>query len=338
MTKLRIDIKKLLAAHVEDIHQRGGDEVSIDCYKGCWTAMSKGSSDSMYVNTTTGLYICYRCGENGNAVKLIANLTGVTFDQAAAMLQREVRHKLDDMDKLKDMIQDTDPSLAAPDEYKYARRLPPEYLPLPPIKMDGSAVRAYEYLRGRRITDDMMQRYQLGYCLTGRFQGRVIAPVLSYGRPIYFVARDFTGRKEAKVLTPVNVEGKLRASDVVYNLDEATTQPRGVIVEGWTDAVATRGAALLGKRISPVQLGLLRTAGAGKWRDVVIMFDADDPDALAKANIAARVLSMYFPVSLADLPVGKDPASVDNPAPYIDDAEEFDAVTRATLKIRRALL
>ncbi len=332
MKKTDFDIRTFLTANVGDLIEHGKHEVSIACYS-CGDV-----GDHMWVNVSTGAYICYRCGESGYGVKLISKLAGVPWDQATEMIESagagRGRSQLGGVKERLQKLHGREDQTAT--QYKYARRLPSNYERLPAVRESASAQRAYDYLIDRGVTDEMIQRYQLGYCKRGRYQGRVVIPILSYGRPIYFVARDFTGRARAKVLTPPNEENYLSAREVIYNMDDALRSDTLIITEGVFDAMATGGIALLGKRISPTQYGIIMGARAS-WESVVIMFDGDDPEAPACSQVAARALGSRYDVRIADLPPGEDPASVDDPAPFVAGAKENNSILRLKMKIRRSI-
>jgi len=157
--------------------------------------------------------------------------------------------------------------------------------------------------------------YRLGFCLSGRYAGRLILPAHQFGALAFFQGRAM-GDSFPKYLSP---SGR-RASGVVFGLDEAIGVSEVLVVEGPLDVLtlAQRGynaVSLLGKELSIAQAGILRRAGFD--RAVLLM----DGDAIPwGARGAERLLRAGFEVVLAKLPLEHDPDSA--PADVLQRAVE----------------
>lgn len=111
---------------------------------------------SMYVSPTKGIYKCFSCGEGGNAVNFVMNHERMSYPEALRWLAKkyhiEVKEtELTDEEKGK---RDVRESLFVVNEYAngwFQRGL-----------LSHSEGR--EYLRQRGIRDDIVKKFQLGYC------------------------------------------------------------------------------------------------------------------------------------------------------------------------------
>jgi DNA primase len=253
------------------------------------------STPSLGVNVAKGLFLCYGCGEKGNAVKLTkALMKGISWKDAADYFE---------------------PSNAS--DIHDAVTLPDEFHPLPPRKKEG--FHASVYITGRGIAYQQAREFGLGYCVTGYYANRIIIPIYTNGKLQTFIARDYTGQAEKKVKYPKGSN----ASAALFGYDRACALNLEVIVvsEGWADALAvwravesdrisTRlplsrfGAVALGTdRISPEQLNLLK-----KFNEFIVLLDNDKAGKRAIPQVA-NSLSLCGKVYIASLKTSKDPGA-----------------------------
>lgn len=192
------------------------------------------------ISSTTGYYRCWRCHTSG---------------------------KLD--------LEDATPVQQAPADVQPIA--PPEdFMPLTeePAASALCADEAREYLRGRGLTDEAVWRAAgLGVCVTGRYGGRVIAPVLDpEGVWQGWVGRAWV-KKADKPYTncpgmSLGARGALYNEAALYAWEDSPV----LVVEGVFDALAywPHAVAVLGKPTDP-QLATL----AGCARPVVLVLDGD---------------------------------------------------------------
>jgi hypothetical protein len=138
--------------------------------------------------------------------------------------------------------------------------------------------------------------YGVAFCNSSRdplVEGRIWIPLRQDGELVFWQAR-YPGDldwKKSNIRKYMNLDRPVKGL-TLYNHDVARTQPLVVVTEGVTDVwkVGKPGVALLGKHASPRQLDLL----AAGWGDrcIVILLDADDPDAgQAAEKIRLQLLS-----------------------------------------------
>ena len=129
-----------------------------------------------------------------------------------------------------------------------------------------------KYLTDRRIGADIIERYNIGYTLTGEFKDRIIIPSYdSFGELNYFIARGFSRRTKPKYLNP-----EAEKQEIIFNEDKVNWDATIYLVEGVFDhIVVPNSIPLLGKFISPKLFHLLYTKASA---NIVILLDDDAYD------------------------------------------------------------
>jgi len=160
---------------------------------------------------------------------------------------------------------------------------------------------AMVYLRSRGVTDSDIRKYDMGFCESGEYAGRIIIPSYSDGVLTYFVARtffdDFFSYKNPKV-----------SKNVIFFENLIAWKYPIVLCEGVFDAIAIRRNAipLLGKSISEVLLSKIKKE---RVSDIYVCLDLDArKEAMDIAEILLKDDSNRN-VYLIDLPK-KDPAEI----------------------------
>lgn len=262
--------------------------------------------EKLYVNGKRGLWVCYRCGESGGTVKLVAKVDGLAHKDALRfVLEASVRLPSRSLADVEGMLAEDDseaPEARAPVE------LPGEFIPI----FDGTTWRIPGYLRARGIRGRTAVQYGLGFALAGRYANRLILPAHVGGELAFFQARSMTG-SEPKYLAPV-----VDRSRVLWGYDEALGADELLVVEGPVDVLGAAqaglpGVGLMGKTCSVAQAALLAATGASR---LIVMLD---PEASREGAEVARLLGDFAPeVLVAHLPPGMDPG--DAPRPVIQAA------------------
>tara|TARA_R110001583_G_scaffold53133_1_gene164200 strand:+ start:689 stop:1615 length:927 start_codon:yes stop_codon:yes gene_type:complete len=147
-------------------------------------------------------------------------------------------------------------------------KLPQEYKPILGSK-DILARHAFSYLKKRGITIDDIEKYNIGYCETGRYAKMVIIP--SYdesGNLNYFTGRSFEKDPYIKYRNP-----EVSRDIVPFELFINWNIPL-VLCEGPFDAIAIKRNAipLLGKNI---QQNLMKKIVTSKVEKIYIALDTD---------------------------------------------------------------
>jgi hypothetical protein len=136
-----------------------------------------------------------------------------------------------------------------PEEEKEFTGLPTEFVPLwkDLDKLSEVGKRALSYALTRMSKEDI-EVYRIGYCGLGKYQGRIVIPVYSADKVVYFTTRAFLPGVLPKHKHPGREECGIGKEKVVFNLDRALKTGQVVITEGAFDSirVGKDGIAILG--------------------------------------------------------------------------------------------
>lgn len=262
------------------------------------------------VNITKGFWQCWKCGERGRTlIQLLRKLNADKADirELATILQQEI-------------------PTPTPDEPETVLTLPHEYQPLWEPAASLSYRQAMGYLKSRHIGRDDIIRYQIGFCASGRYAGRIVIPSFDEtGSLNYFVSRAY-GFAEYNYLNPPT------SKNVVGFDNQINWNYPIILVEGFFDAMATKrnSIPLIGKTLSKkLQQKIIH-------KGVNDIYLALDDDALKETiKIAERFMKEGVNVWLVDLS-GKDPSVIGTStmSKLIKDAKPLTFVELMQLKMR----
>jgi len=173
-----------------------------------------------------------------------------------------------------------------------------------------------KYLYDRGLTDNDFIKYDVGYCTTGDYGGRIIIPSYSESNQLnYFIARTYEG-------SYYKYKNPEVSKDVIFFENLINWDQPVILCEGVFDAIAIRRNAIpiLGKSLSTKLIKKLITS---KFKDLYIALDTDARD--RALEIAEQFQSYDKRVFLIDLP-DKDPSEMGfiNFTKLIQSAEELD--------------
>ena len=275
--------------------REGGTEVSIPCPL-CFDEQSR-----LYINTNTGLWICFRCSSRGNLITL-----GTDLLEMGELEARETALSIRGPEGRDIPIQAAAPTLTAPTE-EAGIELPEGF-----IWDDGEGLAATYLHASRRVNRVWVREFGMGYVLQGYYAGRIVVPVMTGGVLRTWVARDWTEAAEKKVLMPRDSQ----AGRALFNYDRLSKAPvphsGTIIVEGVFDALAllehnlSHVVATLGAHITDQQRRLLKRLGR---TNVVLLRDGDTAGRTAAIEEARELHAARFDVSIAQLPDDVDPGS-----------------------------
>lgn len=258
-----------------------------------------GKEGKLWVNGVTGRWICFRCEEGGRAAGLVAELEGISRSEAEALIFRDsLAARAADPQTVVDkfragMERDSDEDVDEP--------LPDEFTSI--WNAETKQWQMPVYLLERGVTREAAAHFGMGFCNSGRFEGRVIVPV-ACPRGSAWVARA-TGIQEPKYLNP----SRAALGRLVMGWDDLTGGDF-VIVEGVFDVIrlwqhGITAVATLGKVLHSEQMGLLRCLPREAAPTVML-----DPEEQIAPFKMATMLKLHFRrVRVASLPAGVDPGS-----------------------------
>ncbi len=230
------------------------------------------------VSKEYGLFFCFGCQTTKGLTELIMHTTGRTYFESVRYIKsKEVQTDLEAV---------INKALyAAPDFIQYdellVKRLNKQALESP---------RAMSYYEGRRITQESIIKFDLGY---SEKQDSVVIPIQSPdGMTIGFVARTIEG-KEFK-----NTPG-LPKSKILFNLHRVKSSKVVYVVESSFDAirldqVGFPAVATLGANVSSSQTKLLEKY----FNNVVLVADNDEAGSIMADRLTERLGSLITVVRL----------------------------------------
>jgi DNA primase len=190
---------------------------------------------------------------------------------------------------------------------------------------------ALVYLKNRMVTASDIQKYNIGYCTTGRYRNKVIVPSYdSRGRLNYFIARSFEKEPKQKIDSPPCNKSEMIGFDYFINWNVPV-----ILCEGVFDAIAIKRNAipLFGKTIpKALMIKLLQP-------EVKTVYLALDDDALMESiDHAQRLLDLGKEVYLIQLQ-GKDPSEIgfEGMVQYLQNAKPLTASSLLMLKMEKSL-
>lgn len=302
---------------------------------------------SLSLDPAKGLWVCFGCGEGGDAITLVQKLENLTFIETIERLARRFGVELhyeqlssSDRAAHRRKLRLIEAHRAALDFYHDTLLRSPE------------AKDARAYLKGRGFTKETVQRFSVGFSpgtwdalvarlrsekytdqeltdaglvsrtndghLVDRFRGRVMFPVFDIsGDPVAFGARRMGDEDGPKYLnsaeSPIYKKGH-----VLYGLHWAkgaiVKQGRALIVEGYTDVIALQAAGIdEAVATCGTALGIDHLKGLQRFtQELVLSLDADEAGGRAAERMYDQLIGEAQQLGLSAkvvlMPAGEDPA------------------------------
>ncbi len=238
----------------EPRERRGrGNQYAFNC-PNC--ASDRGEVDNKYnleVNTEKNVFHCWSCGDSNNthgSLKKLVNIWGTR--------QQKQRIKI--------LIPED--FVPTEKEIQIFGGLPSEYIFLNSSYKSRLKTEVLNYLLGRGIDENFIEKYKIGFAEHGKYSGRVIIPSFNLNNEIdYFVTRT-ASRQKPKYLNP-----DAEKSDIIFNEKFLSWYSTIYFVEGVFDhLVVPNSIPGLGMVMSDDLLMKIRN---NTMSDVVIMLDGE---------------------------------------------------------------
>lgn len=256
-------------------------QISFNC-PNCDEDKNKGNLE---VNIEKSVYHCWACGDINDTQGTLSKL----FDKFGTKKQKKVFQ------------------LLMPEEFeikvvkKKKVRLPEGYIqfkdsnPIYPPHRE-----ALNYLKSRGITDDIIEKYQIGYTMKGECSGRVIVPSYNLDSELnYYVARSWDTKTKFKYKNPEAEKEKIIFNEHLIDWDKDIYLVEGVFDGFFLD----NSIPMLGKHLSELLFTQIYEKAKGS---IVICLDGD---AWRDASKLYRELNggiLHDRVKIVKLPKDKD--------------------------------
>jgi DNA primase len=271
-----------------------------------------GDPKKIYENNSQVLWNCPMCDEDKNKGNLEVNVDKAVFHCWSCS---EVNDTHGPLGKLFDMFgtkkQKKVYELFRPEEFKPKEvyreklKLPPHYTlfkdsnPRYPIYQQ-----AMNYLKGRGITDEIIEKYNIGFCDTGTHGGRIVIPSYDVdGELNYYIARSWSPYSKAKYKNPQAEKDK-----IIFNENLVDWEKDLYICEGAFDSVfLPNSIPMLGKYMSEKLFNTIYEKAKG---DVIIVLDPDAWQNAVKLYHELNGGELYGRVKMVKLPGDNDVADL----------------------------
>jgi DNA primase len=270
----------------EKQHYESKAQISFDCpvcaqEKGLDGGDGKGNLE---INYLRHVYKCWACGE----IYGTHGPLGKLFDKFGTKKQK----KLYELVKPEELKQEEakKPKLRFPEGYTKFKDSNPIFIP---------HREALNYLRSRGITDEIIEKYNVGYTVKGDFAYRVIVPSFnSEGQLNYFIARAWTNKK-MKYKNP-----SAEKDQIIFNESLIDWEKDVYLVEGVFDSFfLDNSIPMLGKVMSKLLFETLYTKSNG---NIIICTDGDAWENGLKVYHELNGGRLYNKIKIVKLPLDKD--------------------------------
>ena len=267
-------------------HYESKGQISFDCpvcaaEKGLENGDGKGNLE---INYSRHVYKCWACGETLGTQGPLGKL----FDKFATKKQKKV-YELIKPEELK-QEEKKKVRLRLPQGFTTFKDSNPRFIP---------HIEAYNYLKSRGITDEIMEKFKIGYTATGDYAYRIVVP--SYdteGILNYFVARAWVPKKMKYKNPPVPKD------EIIFNEGVVDWKKDVYLCEGVFDSFfLPNPIVMLGKKMSKLLFETLYLKAEG---NIIICTDGDAFTDGVKLYHELNGGKLYNKIKLIKLPADKD--------------------------------
>ena len=265
----------------EKQHYESKGQIAFNCPV-CDEEKNKGNLEINYIQH---VFKCWSCGDF-NEMK---GPLGKLVDQYANKRQKKV-YNIFKPEELK-VKENKKPKLRLPESYSKIFDISERY----PVRRQ-----AYTYLKNRGITDEMIEKYQIGFCDKGSHMGRIIVPSFdTNGELNYYIARSWDPNSRAKYKNPDYEKDK-----IIFNESLIDWNKEIYLVEGVFDGFFLDNTiAMLGKHLSELLFNTIYEKLNGS---IIIGLDGDAWSNALKLYDQLNGGRLFGKVKILKLPIDKD--------------------------------
>ena len=244
---------------------------------------------NLEVNYIGNVFKCWSCGDSEGTHGPLGKL----FDKYGNKKQKKLYNVL----KPETVVKREKPKkqLKLPDGFTLFKDSSPVY----PVRRQ-----AMNYLKSRGITDDMIEKYQIGFCDKGDHSGRIVIPSYNTkGELNYYIARSWNPMSRAKYKNPIAEKDKIIFWENLIDWNKDI-----YLVEGAFDGLFVNNSIpMLGKHMSELLFETIYTKAKG---DIIICLDADAWQNAIKLYHELSGGDLWGRIKLVKLPDDKDIADL----------------------------
>ena len=244
---------------------------------------------NLEVNIEKSVFHCWSCGDSEGTHGSLGKL----FDKFGTKKQKKLFNIL--KPETIQVKEKKVPKLKLPEGYKKFSEVNKIY----PIRKQ-----AINYLYNRGISDDIIEKYQIGFCDVGDHNGRIIIPSYNNkGELNYYISRSWDPKSRYKYKNPQAEKDKIIFWENMIDWDKDV-----YLVEGAFDGIfLPNSIPMLGKHMSELLFETIYNNAKG---DIIICLDADAWDNATKLYHELNGGTMYGRIKIIKLPDDKDTADL----------------------------
>lgn len=301
-----------LEAHVNYKYVSGGLQMQL---LECPFCGHSATDNRTYVGVKTQLGFCHHCSTGFNAKKFISIFEGVSYKKAEEILDDTEGFASFDKEIVEDVV----------------------HVEMPKTISISESEEASEYLSERGIGHDVIEHFHLSYCVRNisvdingyskKFttKRRIFIPIYDVdGNMLSWQARDCSGLATNKYLFPP----QFKSNEYLFNSHGVESNPEYIIicegvfdVFGWYKNGFKNAIATFGKKISPIQIDIIKNINPGK------IYMAWDNDAFkSKYEFCEKYGYLFKDIMIVTMPKNKDAdeCSVDELAVAMKESSGYD--------------
>lgn len=291
---------------------------------------------SLSISTDKQIYKCFVCGAGGDVFGFVSRIESISFPEAVFKVADIIGYPLDaSISKLS----------SKKDENQPYYDILQAYIVFTQYELKSEqGIRAYDYLRTRKMNEDIIQRFEIGFAPTSMqslrfleakrysqddleklglvqddhavFQDRIMIPIHDqYGHPIGFTARILDSSSQAKYIN-TSQTFLFEKGNVIFNYHRASRfarkNGRCILVEGAMDVLAFEKAdihesmACLGTACTSYQLQLIKNLHV----PVILCYDGDRAGQNATYKFIQKALQEHVEMAIVKNTSDRDPDEI----------------------------
>jgi DNA primase len=274
----------VLGSHHQHYESKG--QISFDCpvcaeEKGLDQGDGKGNLEINYIRH---VYKCWACGETHGTHGPLGKL----FDGYATKSQKKVYNLIKPEELKKEEKKKV--RLRLPEGFTTFKDSNPRFIP---------HIEAYKYLQSRGITDEIIEKYRIGYTATGDYAYRIVVPSYDTENQLnYFVARAWVPKKMKYKNPPVPKD------EIIFGESAIDWKKDVYLCEGVFDSFfLPNPIVMLGKKMSKLLFETLYLKAEG---NIIICTDGDAFQDGFRLYHELNGGKLYNKIKLIKLPNDKD--------------------------------
>lgn len=272
-------LEEVLGDH--GLHYPNRGQISFNCPV-CDDGRNK---HNLEVNYIDNVYKCWACGDSENTHGALGRI----FDKYGNKKQKKLYNVLKPETVVK--REKKKKTLKLPESFTLFKDSSPVY----PVRRQ-----ALNYLKSRGITDEMIEKFGIGFCDKGDHAGRIIIPSYSTnGELNYYIARSWNPMSRAKYKNPEAEKDKIIFWESLIDWNKDI-----YLVEGAFDGLfLDNPIPMLGKHMSELLFDTIYQKAKG---NVIICLDGDAWNNAVKLYHELNGGELYQKIKILKLPMDQD--------------------------------